>query len=168
MTSIIELSSGKQSLVDDEDFKWLSQWKWSYHKQGYAFRGEGGRQGRRFVYMHRLILGDPKELMVDHKDRNKLNNQRNNLRLATTSQNGANSKRANASGFKGVYYNKRLMNWYSQLWHDGVCEWLGSHDTPEDAARAYDVAAVEYFKKYALLNFPTTPEVRRHSDSEPR
>src|ERR1017187_7157500 len=95
---LILLTKGYETIVDYEDYEWLSQWSWRAKidrksQTVYAIRGEyqrdSGRDNKieRSVLMHRLIMGDPKGLQIDHRDWNGLNNQRSNLRVATQSQN---------------------------------------------------------------------------------
>lgn len=83
----IELSQGKFALVDDEDFEWLSQYKWYFHKgyarRSYRFAKTGKQRG---VFMHRDILKLSKKYHTDHIDGNGLNNQRSNLRACTLAQ----------------------------------------------------------------------------------
>src|SRR3990167_2069342 len=64
----IPLTQGKQTLVDDEDFDFLNQYKWFYHKQGYAVRQSGS------IRMHRLLMNTPKRQEVDHINGNRLDN----------------------------------------------------------------------------------------------
>jgi hypothetical protein len=108
MMKEVQLSKGYFSLVDDEDFENVNRFKWSFLKHGssgYAVRvvvigyrnpllpkGDSKNQKMKMIYMHRFILGITNNTKVDHKDGNKLNNQKYNLRKATKSQNGMNSK----------------------------------------------------------------------------
>ena len=88
----IPLSQGKVALVDDEDYKYLNQWKWYAAKQGndfYAFRNDYTVSPPKTVRMHREVLvEDPRD--IDHIDGNGLNNQKVNLRYCTHSQNHQN------------------------------------------------------------------------------
>ena len=106
--------------------------------------------------MHRIILNAPKGTMVDHINGNGLDNRKENLRLCTTRENNANQKknRNNSSGYKGVAKASNCSKWRAYIRVDGVQRHLGNHNTPEEAARAYDAAAKKHFGEYAHLNFP--------------
>ena len=148
----ISLTQGKSTIVDDEDYEMLvesSGW-WAVNLNG-NYYAQGYKYGKN-IYMHRYLLKPPEGMQVDHKNRNGLDNRRDNLRLATHGQNLANSKTHSMSGFKGVEKNK--YRFYAQISIDGKCKKLGGYDTPEEAARAYDVAALEQFGEFARINFP--------------
>jgi len=107
--------------------------------------------------MHREIMQAPAGLLVDHRNRNTLDNRRENLRLATRSQNSCNSridKSKATSQFRGVQYWKRRGRWVAKIKHKGKETWLGSFDNEIDAARAYDDAAKKYHGEFARLNLP--------------
>jgi len=151
---LIPLTRGYSAQVDDEDFDELSRWKWRY-KDGYAVRTTSRRLGMQTIFMHREILQTPEGMQTDHKNRgDTLNNQRANLRICTIAQNAANRRvqRNNTSGYKGVYQHKGRKNWYAYIHVGGRSIHLGSFDSPEDAARAYDEAAGKYFGEFAGLN----------------
>lgn len=156
----IPLTKGKFALVDSADFEWLGQYKWSARlgaRKGkfYAQRNImlGNRQ-QRTVQMHRVILGvDDPSVEVDHINGDGLVNTRENLRVATHSQNQQNQgpSRVNKSGFKGVW--QRGNRWYAQIRANHKTHHLGGFSTPEEAARAYDKAARELHGEFAFLNF---------------
>jgi hypothetical protein len=105
--------------------------------------------------MHRLILGAPEGVLVDHVDGDGLNNTRANLRLCTSSQNAANIKAVwGCSRYKGVSPHSASSRWQVILTYMGERIYLGLFDDEEEAARAYDRKALELRGEYAHLNFP--------------
>jgi hypothetical protein len=153
----IPLTQGKVTLVDDDNFEWLNQWKWCFNA-GYVIRYESMHitNPRRRIFMHRLIMSPPEEMEVDHIDRDKLNNCRNNLRICTGFQNTANiakSKR-NTSGYKGVSFEKSKNRWKASTRIGKRCITLGLFKTIEEAAHAYDRASRKYRGEFAYLNYP--------------
>lgn len=148
----IQLTRGKFAIVDDADFVWLSQWKWRVqpNKENF-YAARKGRSGEpKTVMMHRFILGLTGPWQTDHIDRNGLNNQRSNLRVATRSQNGANRKlRTNTSGFKGVCWNKASQKWQAAIQVLGKVKYLGVYENINDAHAAYVSAANESYGEFA-------------------
>ena len=94
--------------------------------------------------------------LVDHKDGNKGNNCRSNLRVCTREENQRNTHKQNGSvsRYKGVAYDKRYDKWVGRCWYEGRDHFLGYYDDEVEAARAYDRAAVERLSEFARLNFP--------------
>jgi len=122
----IPLNNGKETLVDDEDYPELSKYKWCCSSGNYAIRHKG-KMGES-VFMHREILGLKRgENMVDHVDRDGLNNQRSNLRLCTISQNAINRRlpNRNKSGYRGVHWNKAHDRWRSTIRFEGKQWYVG-------------------------------------------
>ena len=115
----IILSKGELVLVDDLDFEWLNQWKWYANARGYAVRSRyvKGSGERGIIYMHRVLNSTPDGYKTDHIDRNRLNNQRNNLRTVTESQNAMNTKlrKDNTSGYKGIWWHKKNKKWIASI-----------------------------------------------------
>lgn len=154
----IKLTQNKVAIVDDADFEWLNQWKRNYY-DGYAWRNaprriDGTRPGR--ISMHRQIMNDPKGLEIDHKDLNKLNNQRGNLRVATRGQNQSNTKiyKNNKSGYKGVrlVITNKTKPYQATISFLGKYHHLGYFVTALEAARAYDQAALIFNSEFARIN----------------
>ena len=152
----IELTQGYVALIDDEDFERVSQHKWfaSVRKQTvYAHRSIPSGKGKQGVQtLHRFVLGLPAghNPEVDHEDRNGLNCQRYNLRVATGQQNSYN--RFPKGKYKGVSLDKRTEKWRARI-HVGRKEMhLGYFPSQELAAAAYDTAALKYYKEFALTN----------------
>jgi hypothetical protein len=105
--------------------------------------------------MHREILSASPDLHVDHINHNGLDNRRNNLRLATRSQNLANQKPRHTSihsRFKGVTKDISRDRWLTRLVCKNKVVFQGRYDTELEAAKAYDEAAVKFFGDYALTN----------------
>lgn len=155
----IPLTKGYVASVDDADAEYLGQYKWYARVSPGVLcaaryvKSEGGEEGQH-VLMHRLLLDAPKDLEVDHINRNSLDNRRCNLRLATRSQNEANKPPKRDRRFKGVYWRKDNHLWRALIRVHGRLYSLGQFTTEIDAARAYDAAAVEAFGEFAFLNFP--------------
>jgi hypothetical protein len=148
----IKLTQGKFAQVDDEDFEWINQWKWYAQKSNkyiYAARYSKGK----YYYMHRVIMNPDLLHEVDHKDRNGLNNQKNNLRICSHQQNAMNSKsREGSSKYIGVCYKDKYIT--AQIVINNKTIHLGYFKTEEDAAFARDLKAKELFGEFANLNFP--------------
>jgi hypothetical protein len=147
----IPLGEGYYAYVDAADYEWLSQWAWGLHN-GYAGRYQKGK----LVFMHREIMQPPKGKIVDHENRNKLDNTRTNLRVCTQQENMRNTGKRNgtSSRFRGVSYSRRYGKWRARIWFEGKCTDLGLFTDEVEAARAYDRKAVELFGEFARLNFP--------------
>lgn len=155
----IQLANGAVAIVDAEDVELISGYAWYEEKSrhtSYAACTTGGRSTKTRTKMHRLILGAGHGEVVDHINGNGLDNRKSNLRIATHSQNQINraSPSNNKSGFKGVIYCKQTGRWRAELRAYGKWVWIGRFDTPEEAARAYDATAREYFGEFAFTNYP--------------
>lgn len=154
----IPLRDEYETLIDDEDFNLVNQRKWYLHidKTGpnlfYVLSSPGGQT----MSMHRLIMGCAKGdgKQIDHIDGNGLNNQKNNLRFCTGSQNCMNRTYANnTSQYKGVTWKKANQKWCAQIMMGGRKKHIGLYEKKEDAAKAYDQMAFQIFGKFARLNF---------------
>jgi hypothetical protein len=159
LTKLITLggkrANGKSAIVDDDMYEVLSKHNWWCNSDGYAIRIEyKDRRYYRQIFMHKEILKVEKGLQVDHINRNILDNRRSNLRPATPSQNQVNrvALSNNTSGFKGVSFDTKGNKWRAYLIKDGEQMNLGFYTSKEDAAKAYNIKAVELFGEFALLN----------------
>lgn len=162
----IKLSQGSTVLVDNVDFEYLNQFKW-YLSKGkntyYAIRSRSVKEGLpKTISMHRELMNPYKGFEVDHIDMNGLNNQKNNLRICSRSQNQANRKKARGnSKFIGVCKIKGE-TYKGKTYRDTIIAtinknkkqiYLGSFRTEEEAAIAYDNAAKLHHGEFANLNF---------------
>lgn len=164
MTREIPLIGGGVTLVDDEDFDDLVRHRWSRSIAGYAHRTAYstarkamGKIPTYHLLMHRYLLGldvDSK-VCADHINGDKLDNRRSNLRRASYQQNNRNRGPIGESRFKGVTRSRRF--WQAKIEAGGEKITIGTFDTEEDAARAYDFYARQLHKEFARLNFPDDP-----------
>jgi hypothetical protein len=159
---------GMTTRIDDSDWNAVTAHSWC---PGFT----GGPNGKfypvsrisgRYVRLHTFLTGWPR---VDHRDGDTLNNQRYNLREATSAQNSANCRkqaRPTSSRFKGVSYQR---GWRAYITADGERSSLGDgYPTEEDAARAYDLAAIGAFGEFARLNFPEESLASYAAGARPR
>lgn len=157
MAKELALNNGMVTMVDDEDYEYLSVHRWhafQCRKTWYVIRSCSRKERpRRSIYMHRVILGVPAGTLVDHKDGNGLNNTRSNLRVASGTQNQCNrdKQKDNTSGYKGV--TRKDGRWAAQIKYKKTCYHLGAFDDPVDAAKAYDAKARELHGEFAKVNF---------------
>jgi hypothetical protein len=161
----IQLTQGKVALVDDEDFEYLNQWKWCCRKNVtkgsinyYAGRSGGSVLKYRYIHMHKVILKTDK--LVDHKNRNGLDNRKDNLRIASKSDNSKNKKGWGKSKYLGVSLNvaKRKTKpscerWVATIFINGKNKNLGRFKTEKEAALKYDEVAKVIHGEFANLNF---------------
>jgi HNH endonuclease len=155
----ITTSTGDTVTVSDTDFKLVSSLNWSTlrsknHALKYARRTF---PGKRHVFMHRYILGiKDTAVVVDHKNRDGLDNRRCNLRVGSRSQNLYNSKLRsnNRSGYKGVSWNKWHKAWMVKIRAENKYVFLGYFSDKVTGAKRYDAEAKKLFGKFARLNFP--------------
>jgi len=150
---LLPLKNGELTLVDDDIFYALSQFKWMRDgTKNNAVTGTSKIQGER--RLHRIIMNAPKDKEVDHIDGNVLNNQRANLRICTRRQNARNRKKNknSKSPYKGVQWLKEIKMWQAKIRIDGKLKALGIYKTAKNAARAYNKAAIKHFGLYAKIN----------------
>lgn len=154
-------SLGVAAMVDEEDLPLLVGPQWYAVRPDpcietvYAVSRRKRDGAWRTTYMHRWILDAKRGEQVDHRDHDGLNNSRANLRLCSQSLNNANKRqKVGASGFRGVYMDRRRNSIFAAIQKNGRNQWLGSFADPVSAAQAYDAAARIAFGEFATLNFP--------------
>lgn len=159
----IKLSQGKVARVSPADFEALNKYTWHCYKSTngkyYAARNNPRKHkdGKYLIKMHRQVLGLKKhdKKTVDHINGDTLDNRRSNLRVATNQQNCFNRgpQSNNSSGYKGVYKHSQYDKWVAQIKKGDTRVHLGVYSTAQDAARAYDRAAIELHGEHGRLNF---------------
>lgn len=144
---LIPLTHGQAAIVDDEDFYKFMGMEWRAFWNGRSFYADTKIKGRS-NFLHRLLMGNPSSL-VDHINRNTLDDRKENLRICTQTQNQQNRKgpaRHSKSGIRGVTFH--LGRWRATIVVLGISKHLGRFDTKEDAAIAYESASKKYFGEF--------------------
>jgi hypothetical protein len=160
--SWVILTRGHISLIDPEFAPAVGLWNWkAVTSRGiwYAARSQNqfvnGRRITVTVRLHSVIQPRTDGYVVDHANRNTLDNRRSNLRLATASQNATNrkSRSTSLSVYRGV--SQRGARWVVVITVSaGRQKYIGSYGSEIEAAFAYDRAALEFHHEFAVLNFP--------------
>jgi hypothetical protein len=157
-----ETFGDKIAYIDEGDIELFNSRNWHLSKARTTFylMCNMWKDGKNHaMYFHRIIMGFPKE-KVDHKDRNGLNNSRDNLRLANDKQSARNKGkfRNNRSGYKGVYLRSgrfaAIINANGRQIHGG------RYDDPLEAAFVYNELALKYHGEYAGINNFTDEQIR--------
>jgi hypothetical protein len=152
----IPLTHGLVALVDDEDYEWLSQFKWYAVRTDYISQRYYGmayipvrlrKTNKKITYMHRVVLNPPKDKQIDHINGNGLDNRKENLRIVTNRENQQNLRdspiRKYTSKYPGVSKQKSG-KFRSQISINGRNKELGMFTNEIDAAMAYQ-------REYELL-----------------
>ena len=157
----IALTRGKYALVDVEDYEKVNQYKWyvrisNKSQTYYAARTVNvSKRMSKPIAMHRVIINAPANMLVDHINGNGWDNRKANLRLANIFENARNKpKRKNTklSKYKGVKRNGSG-RWHAVINCDRKRIYLGTFETEEQAAKAYDLGAKKYHGEFANFNF---------------
>lgn len=155
----LPLTKGQRAIVDAEDFEELSQWCWTFNaKTRRPFRGIAAKEGvpQVNVLMHRQIMRAENGQMVDHINRDTLDNRKANLRFCNKSQNAANSvrtKRKESSNYRGVSWSKQNKKWEGGMLFGGIRN-RRHFDSEVEAAAFVDSLAHKFHGEFAVLNFP--------------
>jgi hypothetical protein len=153
----LKLSCGRVALVDDDVFEQVKDFTWcSWARPGMRTRyAMCGRMFGKPARLHRVVLGvtDPK-VEIDHINGDGLDNRRENLRVSDRTGNNCNKPAylSSKSGIKGVHWSAKCNSWIAQIQFNKVKYALGHFPTKEDAAAAYDRAAVALHGSFANPN----------------
>ena len=148
---IIKSVKGHEILISDEDFSLLSLHNWNIDSKGYAFIVIGNNK----IRMQRLLCRVPSGCMVDHINRNKLDNRRENLRPVTHMQNAQNAEvRFGTSKYIGVRYRKAKGKYEANANLNNKEIYIGVADTEKEAAEMRDAFVYRTRGEFAFLNFP--------------
>lgn len=139
----------RPAIVDDNSYDIVNRYRWNIDSDGYAIS-----VGQRYK-MHRLIIGARVGEIVDHINGDRLDNRLDNLRIVTASQNSFNSRhKTGISKYRGVNRsNSKIEKWEACISHNNRQLYLGTFNTPEEAAKAYDAKAIELRGRFARTNF---------------
>jgi hypothetical protein len=155
----IPLTQGKIAIVDATMYSLVSAFRYfASRREGrnnwYAVRNDTSTN--RLIFMHNDIMPLDPPFSPDHINRDTLDNRLSNLRPATPEQQAVNRgpMKHNSSGYRGVSYFKHQERWTANLHHKGKRVFFKYTNTPEEAARFYDAAAIKYHGEFAVLNFP--------------
>jgi hypothetical protein len=149
----IPLRDGKYAIVDRGDAELIAGFNWKMLGNGYVM----AHRAHFSIYLHRLIAGAGPDELVDHINRDPLDNRAVNLRIATSWQNSGNRgpdrrRLGTSSRHKGVSWSRHKNRWRAYIHIDGRTRCLGTFTDEDDAARAYNVAALAHWGSFARLN----------------
>ncbi len=145
--------------VDKDIYEQIKCFKWRVRKDSIVACTSEKIKDR---LLHRFVANPTENQTVDHKDTNRLNNTRKNLRCVTNQHNcmnmsGKKSARSKTK-YKGVSWKSDRGKWHSRIMFNYKEINLGGYDTSEAAAKAYDEKARELYGSYATYNFPLEGE----------
>jgi len=150
-------------LVDDEDYDRVKLYNWCIHgaARGYNITRRIDSTQRPHIKLSNYIMRN-NNVIYDHIDRNFLNNQKENLRICTATQNAQNKTKLYSdlinysSKYKGVAWYSRGKKWMVRIRANHENYFIGYFKDELEAAHAYDKAALKYHGEFACLNFPPT------------
>lgn len=156
----IQLRNGGHCFIcDAEDENYALDHNWRLDRDGYIVRGKRDENGKyHLLRFHREVLKIngihvPDDSVVDHKNKIKTDNRKQNLRICSQAENIRNrGSLNNGSGYRGVYWNNKNQNWVARIRVDGRSVHIGSFSSPKEAAYYYNMAAQALHGDFAQLN----------------
>lgn len=159
----LDLGGGVAAVVDMADAEVVAGFNWRLVGRGPSQGDHGGRgyvqaqRGGLYLYLHRLIVGAGPRQWVDHRNQDTLDNRTCNLRVATPQQNAANRgpdrrRGGSSSRHKGVSWSTSKGRWLANIHIDGRTRYLGRYTDEDEAADAYNRAALDAWGEFARLN----------------
>lgn len=156
----IKLTRDMEAIVDDADYKWLSKYNWHVtplgpNKDRWVAQRTGRNGERKGNYaMHREIMGLKigDGVIVDHINRNTLDNRRDNLRIVTPSQSVCNRGPNKGKKYKGVFWREDFQRYIAEIKINRKKIFIGQFKNELDAVRAYNKKAKEIHGDYAYIN----------------
>lgn len=167
---IIKLTQNKETIVDDKYYEYLNKYKWCAEKHHSDTYYAARNNGKHSLRMHRIIMKqeghDIENKQIDHINNDSLDNRIKNLRVCNNTENNWNRKidKRNSSGYKGVHWHKHNKKWMARIRiGNNKRLYLGEFDKKEEAAIAYDIAAIKYHGEFANTNFPKDNYVSKNT-----
>ena len=138
-------ADNREMLFDTEDFDLIKDYTWRLDMDGYIRTQIVIGSKHKVIKAHRLIMGFPESLLIDHINHNTLDNRKENLRIVTNKINQHNQKSS-----KGYSWNKQVKKWKAGIRVNNKLLFLGYFETEAEAREAY----LEAKKKY----HPSAPQ----------
>ena len=149
---IMYTQKGEPFYVDLEDFWRVRDICWHINDDGYV----AGKYKKKIVLLHRFVMNCPDNILVDHihGKKSRIDNRKENLRIATRSQNNTNVglRKNNTSGTSGICFKKEFNKWCARISYNKKRIHLGYFENYNDAVKARKEAEEKYFGEWSYDN----------------
>lgn len=151
----IFLGNGNYTIVDNDDYDKFNKFKWYLNGSGSVI-GRMKRGAGKLFHLHRIIIDAPPDMQVDHINRNRLDNRKVNLRLATQLENNWNqaAQKNCKTGVKGVYWRPERKRWRAVFRYKGKLIIDKMYKNFDDAVNIRTKTAIEFQKEFAFESNP--------------